>query len=264
MTYVKNFIHYIWSGWGAISSLLLLMALWEFGSAIYGSFILPTPLESFAALWTELDQGPGWSYVLVTTTRAISGFLLSIAVGSLLGVIAGLSMTTARAARPVVTFLLGVPPISWIVLALLWFGMGGLTPIFTVVVTTLPLTFAAAVQGTRTLDRRFLDMSTVFDVPLGMKLWDFYLPHILSYLFPAWINALGMAWKVTIMAELLATNEGIGAGMALARVNLETATAMGWILATVILLLGFEYLCLEPLKRHLESWRQDDIHMGMK
>jgi len=181
-----------------------------------------------------------------------------------LGYIGGPVHDTARAARPIVTFLMGVPPISWIVLALLWFGMGGATPVFTVVVTTLPLTFAAAVQGTRTLDRRFLDMSMVFNVPLTMKLWDFYLPHILSYLFPAWITALGMAWKVTIMAELLASNEGIGAGMALARVNLETATAMGWIMATVILLLGFEYLFLEPLKRHLESWRQDETSLGMK
>jgi len=264
MTYLKACLHYIWGGWGAISSLLLLMAFWEFGNSLYGSFILPTPIESFTALWAELMEEDGWDYVFITTSRALSGFVLSIVVGSALGVLAGLSMTTARAARPIVTVLLGVPPISWIVLALLWFGMGGATPVFTVVVTTLPLTFAAAVQGTRTLDRRFLDMSTVFNVPLGMKLWDFYLPHILSYLFPAWITGLGMAWKITIMAELLASNEGIGAGMALARVNLETATAMGWIMATVILLLGFEYLFLEPLKRHLESWRQDDTSMGMK
>ncbi len=264
MTYFKACLHYIWGGWGAISSLLLLMALWEFGNTLYGSFILPTPIETFHALWAALKEENGWAYVFITTSRALSGFILSVVVGSALGILAGLSMTTARAARPIVTFLMGVPPISWIVLALLWFGMGGATPVFTVVVTTLPLTFAAAVQGTRTLDRRFLDMSMVFNVPLTMKLWDFYLPHILSYLFPAWITALGMAWKVTIMAELLASNEGIGAGMALARVNLETATAMGWIMATVILLLGFEYLFLEPLKRHLESWRQDETSLGMK
>ena len=264
MNYLKSVLEYIWSGWGALSSLFLLMALWEVGNHFYGSFILPTPLESFQALWIELQTDHGWSYIGVSTQRAITGFLLSIIVGSFLGVAAGLSMTTARAARPIVTFILGVPPISWIVLALLWFGMGGMTPIFTVVITTLPLTFASAVQGTRTLDHRFLDMSVIYKVPFTMKLWDFYLPHILSYLFPAWINALGMAWKVTIMAELLATNDGIGAGMALARVNLETATAMGWILATVTLLLGFEYLCLEPLKRHFESWRQDHPSMGMK
>jgi len=264
MNYLKSILDYLWSGWGALSSLFLLMALWEIGNHFYGSFILPTPIESFNALMVELRSEKGWSYVWVSTQRAISGFLLSILVGSVLGILSGLSITASRAARPIVTFILGVPPISWIVLALMWFGMGGMTPIFTVLVTTLPLTFASAVQGTRTLDHRFLDMSTIYKVPFGMKLWDFYLPHILSYLFPAWINALGMAWKVTIMAELLAANDGIGAGMALARVNLETATAMGWILATVILLLAFEYLCLEPLKRHFESWRQESPAMGMK
>lgn len=264
MDYLKRILAYCWSGWGALSSLFLLMALWELGNSLYGSFILPTPKESFLALFEELETNQGWPNIWATTTRAITGFLASIAVGSVLGVIAGLSMMVARAARPIVTFLLGVPPIAWIVLALLWFGMGGMTPVFTVIVTTLPLTFASAIEGTRTLDRRFLEVSAIYKVPIFMKLRDLYVPHILSYLFPAWVNALGMAWKVTIMAELLATNDGIGAGMALARVNLETSTAMGWILATVILLLGFEYLCLEPLKRHLEAWRQDDARGGQK
>lgn len=251
-------LEYFWSGWASLASLCLLMALWEFGNLIYGDFILPAPLDALNALWQEITLAEGWPYIQTTFVRAITGFFLSALVGSIIGIAAGLSMTVARAARPIVTFLLGVPPIAWIVLALLWFGMGGMAPIFTVVVTTLPLTFAAAVEGTRTLDRRFLDMSTIFRVPFHMKLWDLYLPHILSYLFPAWVNALGMAWKVTVMAELLATNDGIGAGMALARANLETATAMGWIMATVILLLAVEYLFLEPLKRHLESWRQQD------
>jgi NitT/TauT family transport system permease protein len=36
-----------------------------------------------------------------------------------------------------------------------------------------------------------------------MKLFDLYLPHVVSYLFPAWITALGTSWKVVVMAELL-------------------------------------------------------------
>lgn len=194
--------------------------------------------------------------MLVTAGRALMGFLLAGVVGSSLGLLAGLSVTASRTLRPIITVLLGVPPIAWIVLAILWFGMGGATPVFTVLVTTLPLTFAAAVEGMRTVDRRLDDMVRSFKAPPLMVLKDLYLPHLLSYLFPAWVTALGMAWKVAVMAELLATSDGIGAGMAMSRVNLETAEAMAWIIAVVVLLLTVEYGFLEPLKRKMEPWRQ--------
>ena len=41
---------YLWSGWGALASLFLLLAAWEAGSALYGALILPDPLSVFATL----------------------------------------------------------------------------------------------------------------------------------------------------------------------------------------------------------------------
>ncbi len=204
-----------------------------------------------------IDEGRGWPPMLLTSWRALSGFVFAALVGSALGLLAGLSMTLAKTMRPVITILLGVPPIAWIVLALIWFGMGGATAIFTVIVTTLPMTFAAAIEGMRTVDRRQLDMADSFGAGFYLKITNLYIPHLLSYLFPAWISALGMAWKVAVMAELLSTNEGIGASLALARVNLDTDEAMAWVMAVILLLLSVEYLFLEPLKRKLEPWRND-------
>ncbi|NRA22696.1 MAG: ABC transporter permease subunit [Oceanospirillaceae bacterium] len=247
---------YLSSIWGALPGLFLFLALWEFGSSVYGSFILPAPLETFTALAQMIEQGRALSPMLVTATRALSGFVFAVSLGSLLGLLAGLSVTFSKLLRPVVTVLLGVPPIAWIVLALIWFGMGGATPIFTVLVTTFPIAFIAAVEGMRTVDQRLLDMANSFNASFSLKIKDLYFPHLLSYLFPAWVTALGMAWKVTVMAELLATSDGIGASLAIARVNLETDEAMGWVVAVVLLLLAVEYLILEPLKRKLEPWRK--------
>lgn len=47
---------YLWSGWGAIASLLLGMALWEALAAHYGPLVLPTPLETAQTL-LQLMQG---------------------------------------------------------------------------------------------------------------------------------------------------------------------------------------------------------------
>ncbi|MDG4719274.1 MULTISPECIES: ABC transporter permease [Thalassospira] len=256
MGVVKDIAVYFWSVWGALVGLFLFVALWEAGHAVYGDFILPAPADALARFGDFVHDGSAVSAASDTAIRAIGGFAVSGLIGSLVGVMAGLSITAARAVRPVVTVLLGIPPIAWIVLALLWFGPTGMTPMFTVIVTSIPITFAGAVEGTRTLDRDLEDMARIFRATRLRIFVDVHLPHILSYLFPAWITALGMAWKVAVMAELLATSDGIGARMATARVNLDMAATMAWIVATVGLLLMVEYLVLEPLKRRTETWRQ--------
>ena len=127
--------------------------------------------------------------VWATTWRAMTGFALASLAGLVLGLMAGLSHTLGRALEPVSTVLLGIPPIAWIVLAILWFGSGSMAAIYTVAATTLPVTFAGAQIGARTLDKRLQEMGDVYRVPGWMRLWDFYLPHIVSYVFPALITA---------------------------------------------------------------------------
>jgi NitT/TauT family transport system permease protein len=81
---------------------------------------------------------------------------LAVSTGSLLGLAAGVSMTASMMARPLVTVLLGTPPIAWLVLAMLWFGAGDGTPVFTVFIACFPVVFVGALQGARTLDLHHL------------------------------------------------------------------------------------------------------------
>src|SRR5574343_240221 len=249
---------YLWSGWGSLASLLLFMAAWHALAMVLGSLILPTPVESLQTLSRLLHDPLAWEDIAITARRALTGFLLSLGVGSAAGMIAGISLTASMMSRPIVTLLVGMPPIAWLVLALLWFGAGDGTPVFTVFVATFPVIFVGAMQGTRTLDGQLRELSRMLGLSFAMKLSDIYLPHVLSYLFPAWITALGTAWKVVVMAELLSTQDGIGAALAVSRSHLDTPSSMAWILALVGSLLGVEYLLLEPPKRRLESWRQWD------
>ncbi|HPO20134.1 MAG TPA: ABC transporter permease subunit, partial [Rubrivivax sp.] len=151
--------------------------------------------------------------------------------------------------------LLGTPPIAWLVLAMLWFGTGDGTPVFTVFIACFPVVFAGGLQGARTLEQHWRDLARVFALPWHMRGADIYLPHVLSYLFPVWIVALGSAWKVVVMAELLSSDDGVGAALAASRAQLDMAAALAWIGAVVLVLLALEYLLLEPVKRELERWR---------
>ncbi|MFV0457103.1 MAG: ABC transporter permease [Pseudomonas sp.] len=247
---------YLWSGWGALASLFLLLGAWEAVAVYYGPLVLPTPLETFARLQQLFEEGAAGTDLLITARRALLGFALSVLVGSVLGLAAGVSMTASMMSRPLVTVLMGMPPIAWLVLAMLWFGASDGTPVFTVFIASFPLVFVGALQGTRTLDNQLKQVAQAFRLPRRMLFLDIYLPHVVSYLFPAWITALGMSWKIVVMAELLATQDGVGASLAVSRSHLDTSATMAWIVAVVALLLAVEYLLLEPIKREVERWRE--------
>lgn len=248
-------LSYLWSGWGAIASLLLFCAAWEWGAQLYGPLVLPGPMVTFQQLGHMFATGLAAPELAISARRALSGFGLALIAGSLLGMLAGRSLTASMVSRPLITLLMGMPPIAWLVLAMLWFGLSDATPIFTVMVACLPVVFASAMQGTRTLDNALKDVAMVYRLPRRMVFMDLYLPHVLSYLFPAWITALGISWKVVVMAELLSTPDGVGALLAVSRAQLDTASTLGWVVAILGVLLAVEYLLLEPIKRRIERWR---------
>ena len=247
---------YLWSGWGAIASLCLLLAAWEMASLAWGSLALPDPAVTAIALWQRVCEGAAGQALAITGRRAMAGLLLAIVLGSVVGMAAGLSITASTVARPLVTVLLGTPPVAWLVLAMLWFGASDGTPVFTAFVACFPVVFIGALQGTRTLDHHLHDMARVYRLPWRMRLADLYLPHVSSYLFPAWINALGTAWKVAVMAELLSSADGVGAALAVSRSQLDMPATLAWIGVVVLTLLAVEYLLLEPVKREVERWRE--------
>ena len=252
---LKDFPAYLWSGWGAISSILLFIALWDIGNQIYGNLVLPSPLETFQTLIAMLGDENIIAEIKITLYRASVGFGISLVVGTSFGLLAGFFATASMMSRPIVTILVGTPPIAWIVLAMIWFGMGDETVIFTVIIASFPIIFVGALQGTRTLDGDLKEMADSFKLPWHMKFFDVYFPHIFSYVFPAWVSGLGMAWKIVVMAELLATSDGIGASLAVARSQLDTPTALALVVIMIGSLMFVEYIILEPIKREVELWR---------
>jgi NitT/TauT family transport system permease protein len=252
---LKDFPLYLWSGWGAIASILFFIALWDVGHQYYGTLILPSPLETFQTLAHILQDETMQAEIQTTLMRAGVGFGISVILGTSLGLLAGFFMTASMMSRPIVTILVGMPPIVWIVLAMIWFGMGDQTVIFTVVVASFPIVFVGSLQGTRTLDGDLSEMAKSFHLPWYMKFFDVYFPHIFSYVFPAWVSGLGMAWKIVIMAELLATSDGLGASLAVARSQLDTTGALALVVVMIASLLFIEYIILEPIKREVELWR---------
>lgn len=264
MTAAGRLGSFLWSGWAGLAGLCLLAAAWQAGHEAYGSFILPARVETLAEAGSIL-AGPFFAEAAgATALRALLSFLLAAGFGSLAGIAAGYSMATIRAVRPLMTVLLGVPPIAWIVLALIWFGASDGTVVATVVIAAAPIVFGAAVEGIATRDRGLDDMARVFGANAAQRFTTLALRHLAAHLFPALAVALGTAVKVAVMAELLTSTGGIGGALAQARARLDVAGAMAWVLIAVAVLLALEYGLLQPLRAQLERWRRAAEPWGVK
>lgn len=257
-------LEFLWSGWAGLAALSLLAALWQAGHEAYGPFILSSPLDTLSAIGSIAENPHSWSLAGLTLQRAVTGFLLAAVVGTALGVAAGYSTATMRLATPLITVLLGVPPIAWIVLAMIWFGGSDATVRTVILVSALPVVFIGAARGITTRDRALDRMAEVFGAGPIRRFLTVSLRQTTTTLFPAFALALGIAFKVAVMAELLANAGGIGGALAGARTNLDIAGALAWVVIAVGLLILVEYALVHPVKGEIDRWRRAEQPWGVK
>lgn len=255
---------FLWSGWAGLAALALLAALWQAGHEAYGDFILPSPLATLAAAWGLLGDPSAWVKLWLTTERALLGFGLAAAMGVLTGLAAGYSPATLRLARPLLTVMLGVPPIAWIVLAMIWFGASHATVAVTILIAATPVVFVGAAEGVASRDQGLDAMAEAFGAGPLRRFWHVAARHVAAHVFPALALALGTAFKVAVMAELLANAGGIGGELARARAMLDISLALAWVLLAVAALICVEYGLIRPIRAELERWREAAQPWGVK
>jgi len=240
----------------AILSLTIFFLLWEFGYRMLGDLVLPPVLDTFKIYLTMIQDPEVLEQMGITMQRLIIGLIGSIILASILGIIAGFIKPIAYMAQPIITIMLGMPSIAWIVLAMIWFGLGDPTVIFVVFIATFPIIFLGSFQGIQTIDKDLEQMADSFNLSLKTKLLNIYFPHIFSYIFPAWLTSIGLSWKIVLMAELISSDNGIGSLLAMARSQIDTTSVMAILMLMVSLLILVERILLEPMKQRFESWRK--------
>lgn len=247
--------------WAALG-VALFAAAWQAVHIVSGPFILPSLSETLAAVVHIAGNGELGPAVISTGAQALAGWLIAAMLGCGLGLLAGYVRPLGDAISPLATMILGTPPIVWVVLALLWYGPGGIESAFTVVMSTFPIIFAASLQGIRSRDADLDEMARAFSVSPAMRVTDIIFPQLVTHVCPALATALTYAWKVAIMAEVLGGGRGIGGQLETARANLDLPGTMAWIVIILVLVLVSDGLVLFPLRRYMLA-RGTHLHMKM-
>jgi len=251
---VKNFISNLklknFNNPYAPGVILALLLTWKLISLSYNPVILPSPENTAVTIRSMVGTADFWEKILRTFARVSFGYLLSLVLGSGIGMAMGLNNKLNSSLSPVVSVLQTTPNVSWILLAIIWFGLNWRIVVFTIFISTIPIFIINARQGVSNTDEGFLEMGSVYELGPLTKFRKIYLPSTKPYILSAGEITVERAWKIGAMAELLSLNTGIGAGLYWARNNLETDRIFAW--TVVLIFLG--YLSSKILKQVVASF----------
>lgn len=240
---MKNFTTWSKNNLTAFFSITTAIIVWWIVSLFYPTYIIPSPLETLKTTVLLAMDGKLTEQLLITLQRFIIGFVVSLILGTLLGVIAGSIQRIDDFLRPLVTTVQTVPPISWIILAIMWFQTGSAGPtLLILVIATFPIFFFNALQGIRQVPEQLVEMAKTFRVNRMRIIQDVYVPSIWPFVSSAISICIGISWKTIVMAELLSSNSGVGAMMELALLNVETEEIMAWTLIVTVFGVATEHI----------------------
>ena len=248
-------------GWGAIGLIAVGIA-WELGHLAFGPFVLPRPIEAAQSLLHMIATGEVAAALKLTAVQSLAGWGAGCLLGAVLAILAASAERLRYALKPVATGFLGIPPVAWLVLAFLWFGTSGFMPAFTVAITIFPIVFLAALQGLDARDPGLDEMARLYHAPRRLIWTDIDLPQLLDHLLPATATALGFAWKICVMSEVMGSGTGIGGHLATARAHLDLPETMAWILLIVMLVLVCDLALVAPLRAWAATHRAPGVEAG--
>jgi len=235
--------------------LALVAVGWTLVNRSYGPLVLPSLGDTGVALLRIVSSPDTLAAVGATIGHAFGGVAIGATAGMMLGLAGGTVRPIGAALAPVATAILAIPPIVWVVLAFLWFGTTATGILFTVAISSMPILFAATLQGVRSRNRQFAEMANVFRLPLSTRLKRIVLPDLAVMLAPALATAFAISWKVALTSEVLGDGSGIGGRFAVARAHLDLPEAMAWISLVIVVVLTCDALLLGRLRRWLSRSR---------
>ena len=191
-------------------SVLAGIAVWMLASRSLGSPLFPSPGAIAHAVLEMLRSGVLLADLAVSLRRIAIGFVLGCAVGIPLGLAMGLFPLVRAFCDPVVQFLRFVPPIAWLIPAIMWFGIGETSKVLIIFYMTVFLVLLNTMAGVAAIPRNHLRAAENY----GLNGWQLFawvvFPATMSYSLAGARIALGNSFAAVVGAELIAADAGLG------------------------------------------------------
>lgn len=194
----------------SISVIAVLIAAWWATVITTHSLIFPTPWAVVTGTWELIYNGTLWQHIAASLTRVAIGFGLAVCVAVPLGLWMGWVRGAYRTLNPLFQILRPISPIAWIPIAILWFGIGDVSPIYLIFISSVFPMVVQTTVGVHTIEKRYLRAAENFGVPRRTLFTRVVIPAVLPQIVVGMRIGLGVAWLVVVAAEMIALHSGLG------------------------------------------------------
>jgi NitT/TauT family transport system permease protein len=188
----------------------VLVAAWWVAVVVSHTPFFPTPGQTLTGLIEIAKNGELVKHVSASLMRVAVGYLLAAAIAVPLGVLMGWFPGLYLALNPVIQLLRPISPIAWIPLAILWFGVGNLSPMFLIFLASFFPMVVGTASGVQAVEKQFVRAAQNFGITGHRLLRQVVFPAALPQVITGMRIGLGVAWLVVVAAEMVAINSGLG------------------------------------------------------
>ncbi|KTS38910.1 sulfonate ABC transporter permease [Methylobacterium indicum] len=251
-----------------------LLILWEAASraGLFSAVVLPPPSAVasrwFASLVPALPYDPAtqsytaWLFsgelphdAVASLGRVIAGFAIGVGLALPVGLLMGTSDRLYGLVNPLLQILRPIPPIAYIPLAIVWFGLGNPPALFLIALGTFFPVLVNTVAGVRQVDSIYIRAAR----NLGANSWTMFrrviLPAASPFVLAGMRIGIGTAFIVVIVAEMIAVSDGLGYRILEAREYMWSDKIIGGMLTIGILGLVIDG-AMSRLNDHLLRWHR--------
>jgi len=253
---------------------VLLLALWQ-AVAMLGWVnpqVLPSPVAVAVRWWQYLSPTQAWdptqgsqlawlfSGELLRDAagslyRVLTGFFLGSVLGLPLGLLMGANERVFKLMNPLLQVLRPIPPIAYIPLAILWFGLGNPPAIFLIVIGAFFPVLMNTIAGVRHVDGIYLRAARNLGASQMTVFRRVMLPAATPYILTGMRIAIGTAFIVVIVSEMIAVNNGLGYRILEAREYFWSDKIIAGMFTIGLLGLGID-LVMSRINNHLLRWHR--------
>lgn len=237
-------------------SIIGLLALWKAVSELFLPTFLPSPAELVAIVISIFSHPSAYLVIGKTLQRVFIGLILSMLVGSTVGLVMGLRRSVGIFLDSWVMVLLTFPAISWAFLSVLWFGLSDIAPIFTIVFIVFPYVTMNIWAGTKAVDKDLTDMATVFRANRVLLLRKVVIPQLMPYFFSSLRISFALSWKIALVSEAFGAGRGVGKELMYWFQGTRADMMLAWGTSFMVLMVVIDLLVLQPWEKQVFSWRQ--------
>jgi sulfonate transport system permease protein len=230
---------------------IVLLIVWQVicQSGLIPPKVLPSPLAVLQAGVRLTQTGELPLHLAESFKRAIVGLAIGGSIGFFFGMFNGLSRWGYSLFDSSLQMVRNIPHLAMIPLVILWFGIGEPAKLFLIVVGVFFPIYVNTLHGIRSVDPKLIEMGRVYGLSHFELFGKIILPGALPSILVGLRYALGIMWLTLIVAETIASDNGIG---------FMTMNARDFLQTDVVLLGILLYAALgkiaDSFTRLLERW----------